>query len=129
MFVIIMSIRRREQVMLKSMNEALDYIESHLHDEIDNAELEIITGTSIYHFRRMFSFISGMSLGYYIRNRNLSNGAFDIKDSWMCVMETAFKYGYESVVGFSRDFRECSEISPSEVKGKNMLKAFPKLTY
>jgi len=28
--------------MLKSMNDALSYIESHLHDEIDNAELERI---------------------------------------------------------------------------------------
>src|SRR5690625_3107458 len=77
----------------------------------------------------MFSSIYGMSLGEYIRNRKLSNATFDIQDEGMSVTETAFKYGYESVDGFSRAFREWSGISPSEVKGKNMLKAFPKLSF
>ena len=111
------------------MNEVLDYIESHLIDSIDDHELERITGTSAYHFRRMFSFLSGMSLGEYIRNRKLSNATFDLQNEGMSVTETAFKYGYESVDGFSRAFREWSGISPSEVKKKNMLKAFPKLSF
>ncbi|MGP4040907.1 AraC family transcriptional regulator [Gracilibacillus sp. D59] len=115
--------------MLKSMNEALDYIESRLYDEIDDNELERITGTSVYHFRRMFSFLSGMSLGEYIRNRKLSNATFDLLHEGMSVTETAFKYGYESVDGFSRAFREWSGNSPSEVKKKNKLKAFPKLSF
>jgi AraC family transcriptional regulator len=115
--------------MLKSMNEALDYIEAHLNDEIDDNELEKITGTSVYHFRRMFSFLSGMSLGDYIRNRKLSNATFDLQQEGRSVTETAFKYGYESVDGFSRAFREWAGISPSKVKKNNMLKAFPKLSF
>ncbi|WP_010651546.1 AraC family transcriptional regulator [Oceanobacillus massiliensis] len=115
--------------MLKSMNEALDYIESHLDGEIDYSELERITGTSVYHFRRMFSFLSGMTLGEYVRNRKLSNATFDLLHEGMSVTETAFKYSYESVDGFSRAFREWSGINPSEVKKKNMLKAFPKLSF
>lgn len=111
------------------MNEALDYIESQLNGEIDYNELERMTGTSVYHFRRMFSFLSGMSLGEYIRNRKFSNATFDLLHEGMSVTETAFKYGYESVDGFSRAFREWSGISPSEVKKKNMLKAFPKLSF
>lgn len=111
------------------MNEALEYIESQLHDEIDYNQLERITGTSVYHFRRMFSFLAGMSLGEYIRNRKLSNATFDLQHEGMSVTETAFKYGYESVDGFSRAFREWSGISPSEVKKKSMLKAFPKLSF
>lgn len=114
--------------MLKRMNDALDYIELHLHDQIDESELEKITGTSIYHFRRMFSFLSGMSLGEYIRNRKLSNATFDLLHEGMSVTEAAFKYGYESVDGFSRAFKDWSGISPSEVKKRNMLKAFPKLS-
>lgn len=111
------------------MNEALDYIEAHLSDEINDKELEKITGTSIYHFRRMFTFLSGITLGEYIRIRKLSNATFDLQHEGMSVTETAFKYGYESVDGFSRAFREWSGISPSEVKKKNMFKAFPKLSF
>lgn len=115
--------------MLKSMNEALEYIESHLNDEIDYTELERITGTSLYHFRRIFSFVSGMSLGEYIRKRKLSNAMFDLLHDGMSVTETAFKYGYESVEGFSRAFQRWSGIKPSEVKSKNTLKSFPKLSF
>lgn len=111
------------------MNEALDYIEAYLSDEINDKELEKITGTSIYHFRRMFTFLSGITLGEYIRIRKLSNATFDLQHEGMSVTETAFKYGYESVDGFSRAFREWSGISPSEVKKKNMFKAFPKLSF
>lgn len=115
--------------MLKRMNDALDYIDDHLHDEIDFNELEKITGTSIYHFRRLFSFLSGITLGEYIRNRKLSNATFDLLHEGKSVTETAFKYGYESVDGFSRAFREWSGINPSEVKKSNTLKAFPKLSF
>lgn len=115
--------------MLKKMNEALKYIESHLDDEVDFKEIERITGTSIYHFRRMFSFLSGMSLGEYIRNRKLSNATFDLLHGGLSVTDTAFKYGYESVDGFSRAFRDWAGISPSEVKKNNTLKSFPKLSF
>lgn len=115
--------------MLKKMNEALEYIESHLDDEVDFKEIERITGTSIYHFRRMFSFLCGMSLGEYIRNRKLSNATFDLLHGGLSVTDTAFKYGYESVDGFSRAFRDWAGISPSEVKKNNTLKSFPKLSF
>ena len=116
--------------MLKNMNEALDYIEAHLHEEIDYNKIERISGTSIYHFRRMFSFLSGMTLGEYIRHRKLSDATFDLLDKGMSVTETAFKYGYESVDGFSRAFRDWSGMKPSEVKQKKkLLKAFPKLSF
>lgn len=115
--------------MLKSLNEALDYIEFHLNDKIDEKEIERITGTSIYHFKRMFSFLSGMSLGEYIRNRKLSNATFDLQNEGMSVTEAAFKYGYESVDGFSRAFKEWTGMNPSEVKKSTKLKAFPKLSF
>lgn len=115
--------------MLKRMNEALDYIEKHLTDEIDFKEIEKVTGTSIYHFRRMFSFLAGMTLGEYIRNRKLSNATFDLLQDGISVTETAFKYGYDSVDGFSRAYREWSGISPSEVKRAQTLKSFPKLSF
>ena len=115
--------------MLKKLNDALEYIEAHLCDEIDYKEIEKITGTSIYHFRRMFSFLAGMTLGEYIRNRKMSNATFDLLQDGMSVTEAAFKYGYESVDGFSRAFREWAGIPPSEVKKARTLKSFPKLSF
>ena len=41
---------------LRSMNNALAYIEEHLTEEIDYSEVSKIAYCSEYHFKRMFSF-------------------------------------------------------------------------
>lgn len=115
--------------MLKNLNEVLDYIETHLQEFIDFKDIERIAGISEYHFRRIFSFLSGMSLNDYIRNRKLSNSAFELQNENISVTETAFKYGYNSVDGFSRAFKEWCGKSPSEIKNTSSFKAFPKLTF
>ena len=75
--------------MLKNLNEVLDYIETHLQEFIDFKDIERIAGISEYHFRRIFSFLSGMSLNDYIRNRKLSNSAFELQNENISVTETA----------------------------------------
>src|SRR5690625_11657 len=115
--------------MLRRLNEAMDYIDSHITEEFDETKIEQITGTSIYHFRRLFSLLAGVTLGEYIRNRKLSNATFDLLHEGMSVTEVAFKYGYESVDGFSRAFKQWAGISPSEVNQEVNLKAFPKLSF
>ena len=59
---------------LRSMNNALEYIEEHLTEEIDYIEVSKIAYCSEYHFKRMFSFLAGISLSEYIRK--LSDGLF-----------------------------------------------------
>ena len=47
---------------LRSMNNALTYIEEHLAEEIDYSEVSKIAYCSEYHFKRMFSFLAGIGL-------------------------------------------------------------------
>ena len=114
--------------MLKDMNEALRYIEDHLDGEIDFRKVAAIAGVSEFHFRKMFSYLSGMGLSSYIRSRRLSQGAIDLQRGQR-VLDVAVKYGYDSADGFSRAFREWSGMSPSEVKNSDRFKAFPRLTF
>lgn len=60
---------------LRQLNLAMQYIESHLAEELDIQKVAQLAGCSEYHFRRMFSFLSGMSLSEYIRCRRLSQTA------------------------------------------------------
>lgn len=62
--------------VLKNMNEALNYIERNLTEEIDYGEVARIAVCSEYHFKRMFSFLAGISLTEYIRRRRLTLAAF-----------------------------------------------------
>ena len=115
---------------LSSMNKALAYIEEHLTEDIDFGEVSRIAHCSEYHFRRMFSFLSGIGLSEYIRRRRLTLAALDLKDSNMRVIDVAVKYGYDSADSFSRAFYSMHGILPSEARSENTkLVAYPRMTF
>jgi len=115
---------------LRSMNNALTYIEEHLTEEIDYSEVSKIAYCSEYHFKRMFSFLAGISLSEYIRRRRLTLAALDLKDRDLRIIDVAVKYGYNSADSFSRAFHSLHGILPSEARGENtQLKAYPRMTF
>lgn len=63
---------------LTQLNLAMRYIESNLAGEIDFQRVSQLACCSEYHFRRMFSFLSGMPLSEYIRHRRLSQAALEL---------------------------------------------------
>lgn len=113
---------------LKSMNNALAYIEEHLTEEIDYSKISKIAYCSEYHFKRMFSFLSGISLSEYIRRRRLTLAALDLKDKDLRIIDVAVKYGYNSADSFSRAFHSLHGILPSESEN-TQLKAYPRMTF
>ncbi|WP_106449258.1 AraC family transcriptional regulator [Trichococcus alkaliphilus] len=115
---------------LSTMNNALAYIEEHLTEEIDYREVSKIAYCSEYHFKRMFSFLSGISLSEYIRRRRLTLAALELKDNDFRIIDAAVKYGYKSADSFSRAFHSIHGILPSEARSENtQLKAYPRLTF
>ncbi|WP_174615211.1 AraC family transcriptional regulator [Virgibacillus ihumii] len=114
--------------MLQKLNHLMDYIETHLTEEISGKTISKIAGISDYHFKRMFSYMAGMSLNEYIKNRRLSVANVELINGAK-VTDVAYKYGYQSIEGFSRAFREWSGFLPSEVMKNNIQKSFPKFTF
>lgn len=114
--------------MLQEFNKLMDYIETHLTEEISGKEISKMVGLSDYHFKRMFSYMAGMSLNEYIKNRRLSVANVELINGAK-VTDIAYKYGYQSIEGFSRAFREWSGFLPSEVAKNKIQKSFPKFTF
>jgi len=116
--------------LLKNMNGALKYIEENLTNEIDSKVVARIALCSEYHFKRMFSFLAGISLSEYIRRRRLSLAAFELIDSSVKVIDIAIKYGYNSPDSFTRAFQNLHGITPSEARNNgHSLKAYPPMTF
>ena len=114
---------------LQQLNLAMRYIEAHLADEIDFQKVAQLAGCSEYHFRRMFSFLSGMSLGEYIRHRRLSQAALELRSSTK-VIDLAVKYGYDSPDSFARAFQVLHGVTPTEARMEGVaLKAVPPMTF
>jgi AraC family transcriptional regulator len=116
--------------LLKNMNGALKYMEENLTNDVDFKEVARRAFCSEYHFKRMFSFLAGISLSEYIRRRRLTLAAFELKGSSVKVIDIAVKYGYNSPDSFARAFQNLHGISPSEARiNGHSLKAYPPMTF
>ena len=114
---------------LKKFNDALDYIEDNLKDEIEYEKAAKIACCSTYHFQRMFSYISGTPISEYIRRRRLTLAAFDLQEGDK-VIDVAVRYGYESPTSFNRAFQNIHGISPSAAQKEGAyLKAFLRISF
>ena len=115
---------------LKLMNKAMDYIETHLTEDIDMATVSRLAWCSEYHFKRMFSFLAGVTLTEYIRLRRLTLAAFELSTTHIKVIDAAVKYGYQSPDAFTRAFQQFHGINPSEVRSNQQpLKVFSPMTF
>ena len=115
---------------LSRLNHALAYIEEHLAEDIDYKQVAAVACCSEYHFKRMFSFLSGISLSEYMRRRRLTLAALDLKDSDLRIIDVAVKYGYDSADSFSRAFRAMHGVLPSAAKSEHaQIKAWPRMTF
>ncbi|MCP3739359.1 AraC family transcriptional regulator [Rossellomorea sp. BNER] len=116
--------------LLKKMNEALDYIEENLTGDIDYKEAARLSFCSEFHFKRMFSFLAGVSLSEYIRRRRLTLAAFELNNSSLRIIDIALKYGYTSPDSFTRAFQNMHGVTPTEARNNGpSLKAYPQMTF
>lgn len=115
--------------LILRMNDALNYIEENLTNEMDYGALARVAACSSYHFSRLFSSVTGVPLSEYIRRRRLTLAAVDLQGGELKVIDLALKYGYDSPDSFCRAFKTVHGITPSRAKEQgSSLKCFPKLS-
>ena len=114
--------------MLNELNHVIDYIEDHLTDDLSLEIISEYAGVSDFHFRKIFFYLSGLTLSEYIKNRKLSEANKDLLHG-ETVTDVAFKYGYQSMDGFTRAFKKWSGFLPSDVSKTGISKSFPKLSF
>lgn len=111
------------------LNEAMDYIEDHLSEEITPQKLAQIACCSPFHFQRMFAYMAQVPLAEYVRRRRMSLAAVDLQNG-MTVLDAALKYGYASPTAFNRAFQSVHGAPPSAAqKGGSTLKSFPPVRF
>lgn len=112
------------------MNMALDYLESHLEDEIvwERAAAEACCST--FHFLRMFEVISGISASEYVRRRRLSLAALQLAANDVKVIDLAVRLGYDSPDSFARAFKREFDMTPTEARERGArLKTWPRFRF
>ena len=73
------------------LNQAIDYLEEHISEEISYEEAARVAGCSAYHFQRMFTYLAGAPLSEYIRRRRMSLAAVDLRSGDEKIIDIALK--------------------------------------
>lgn len=114
---------------ITGIQNAINYVEEHITEELDYEQIAKESFSSSFHFQRVFSILCGYTLGEYIRNRRLTLAGAELASSRAKVIDVAFKYGYESPESFAKAFQKFHGITPSQARSSGvMLKSFSRLS-
>jgi AraC family transcriptional regulator len=101
----------------EELQAAIDYLENGLTKGYSVEEAAKRAHVSVFHFQRLFSVLTGMSVGDYVRKRRLTLAGQELAFHNARVLDTALKYGYETPEAFAKAFKRQHGLPPSEVKG------------
>lgn len=115
---------------LNNLNKAIEYIESHLDQELSYEEAARIACCSTYYFQRMFTYVAGITLADYVKKRRMTQAAFELQRTNKKVLEVAITYGYRSPTSFHRAFQSVHGITPMAAKQTgSRLTVYPPITF
>ncbi|HEX3045493.1 MAG TPA: AraC family transcriptional regulator [Bacillota bacterium] len=106
------------------MNAVIEYVETHLCNEISPDEVSRIIASPYSVFQRSFAQITGITLSEYIRRRRLTSAAYEIQNTDNRIIDIAMQYGYESADAFCVAFKRMHGIAPNMVR-----KTYPQLRF
>lgn len=87
--------------------------EAHLREgKPDYTELEHRMGFSYAHIRDFFKRHTGVSLGHYVRTRQLHASAFDLLHTDKSVMDIALAFGFSNHESYTRAFTKEMGMTP-----------------
>jgi len=102
----------------ESLKRAIDYMETHLLDEMTAEDVSDNQHVSSFYFQKGFKIMTGYSVMEYIRCRRLYLAALEMIADRGKVIDLAYKYGYDTPESFTKAFSRFHGISPSQVKRK-----------
>ena len=80
---------------VKTINDAIEYMEGCLTEEITLADIAKHVNLSAFHFQRAFSLLTDMTPAEYLRKRRLSRAGADLAGGEEKVIDVAMKYCYD----------------------------------
>ncbi|OCH97850.1 AraC family transcriptional regulator [Legionella jamestowniensis] len=112
------------------LEKVIEYVGKHLDDKLTLAQLSEIACFSKYHFHRIFTVYTGVSLQQYIRWLRLKRAAHQlIVDKNKPIIEIAINAGFESHESFTRAFKQSSGMTPTEFRLQSSWQVWEKPPY
>lgn len=97
----------------ENLKSGLEYIEQNLKTTITVEELADMAGYSVWHYCRVFSQTTGMTVAYYICKRRIDSAFMEIADGCKAV-DVVMEYGFDTYAGFYKAFVRMYGCSPKK---------------
>ncbi|WP_107949710.1 AraC family transcriptional regulator [Lysinibacillus parviboronicapiens] len=101
---------------IESIQKAINYMEENLLNDLTMDQIAQEVNSSVFHFQRIFSILTDMSIADYIRRRRLTLAAQELMNTEHKIIDLAYKYGYDSPEAFTKAFRKQHNVTPSEAR-------------
>ena len=110
------------------LNDALEYIEEHLGDELSQEEIARECCCSLSGLQKLFRYTFHISVGDYIGRRRMICSARELVETDRTVLDIALDYGYHSAEVFTRAFSRTWGEPPAVFRrNRRFTGLFPKL--
>jgi AraC family transcriptional regulator len=106
------------------VQRGIDYIEAHLDDYIDTADVARHAGVSHWHFQRMFKALTNETLKTYIRARRFASSLERLAGTTTRILEIALTSGFESQESFTRAFKNAFGVTPAQFRKRSKSSPF-----
>ncbi len=103
----------------ESIRSAIEFIENHLLEQIVAEDIANEVHISSFYLQKGFKFMTGYSIGEYIRCRRLYLAALDVINDKEKIIDISYKYGYDTPESFTKAFHRFHGCSPMQLK-KNL---------
>lgn len=97
---------------LKSLENAIEYIEENLDGVLITEEIAKSACYSLNHLAHIFTAVIGEPIGSYIQKRRLSNSCKKLLYTDKRIIDIAMESGFSSSEAYSRAFKSLYSISP-----------------
>lgn len=109
---------------LQLIEKALYYIDEHICEELTYERLAEVFGYSSFHFHKIFSSVTDLSITEYIRKRRLTVAHKKLCETTETVADICYSVGFNSIQTFNRAFKDTFGMQPLVAREKQA-----KITY
>ncbi|NLO47566.1 MAG: AraC family transcriptional regulator [Clostridiales bacterium] len=105
------------------IQRCIDYIESHLTEPLSIEEIARQAFLSAAHLYRIFPYLTGLTVGRYIRKRRLTASSYALCHTRRRIIDIAFDFLFQSQESYIRAFKSAFGITPGEYRKTKMALA------
>jgi len=110
------------------IEQAIDYIEEHLHESIELERIAEASMMSVPNLYRMFYAMTGHPVKEYIRKRRTSEAAFLLRQSELPANEIGYRLGFDTYQTFNKAFKRYTGLTPMSYRGSEFIFSFERIS-